>query len=247
MWSLTSLAISTKRKLRPSVRRTCQDRYDGSIGRQCPPTPGPGVNFMKPNGLLAAASITDQTSMSSSWQYIASSLTSAMLTCRKVFSSSLASSASRVPLTGTTLSTSWPKNSATALSDASSTPETIFGVFFRPYTGSPGLIRSGEKPTWKSAPARSPLIASRRGTTTSSVVPGYVVDSRITQQPLRTYGAMLSDAFSMYDRSGAPSRSGVGTEITATSKSAMSAGSADGVNRPVAIAAAISASVMSSM
>ena len=28
---------------------------------QCPPSPGPGVNFMKPNGLVAAASMTSQT------------------------------------------------------------------------------------------------------------------------------------------------------------------------------------------
>jgi hypothetical protein len=68
MLSLTSFAISTKRNVRPSVLLTCQERYDGSMGKQCPPTPGPGVNRMKPNGFVAAMSITDQTSMPSSWQ-----------------------------------------------------------------------------------------------------------------------------------------------------------------------------------
>ena len=38
------------------------------MGRQWPPTPGPGVNFMKPNGFVAAMSMTDQTSIPSSWQ-----------------------------------------------------------------------------------------------------------------------------------------------------------------------------------
>jgi hypothetical protein len=71
---------------------------------QCPPTPGPGVKAMKPNGLVAAASMTSHTSMPSSWQTVAISLTSAMLTCRKVFSSSLASSAARAEETVTTFS-----------------------------------------------------------------------------------------------------------------------------------------------
>ena len=30
----------------------------GSIGMQWPPTPGPGVNAVKPNGFVSAASIT---------------------------------------------------------------------------------------------------------------------------------------------------------------------------------------------
>ena len=60
---------------------------------------------MKPNGLVAAAATTDQTSMPSPWQNTASSLTRAMFTCRKVFSSSFASSASFGLRTGTTWST----------------------------------------------------------------------------------------------------------------------------------------------
>ena len=55
--------------------------------------PGPGLNDMKPYGLVAAASTTSQTSMPMRSQRIASSLTSAMFTERKMFSSSLVSSA----------------------------------------------------------------------------------------------------------------------------------------------------------
>ena len=40
---MTSFASSTNRNVRPRVCFTRHDRNDGSIGRQCPPTPGPGV------------------------------------------------------------------------------------------------------------------------------------------------------------------------------------------------------------
>ena len=57
---------------------------------------------MNPKGLVAAASITSQTSMPSRSQSWASSLTKAMLTERKTFSSSFESSAaSRVESTTT--------------------------------------------------------------------------------------------------------------------------------------------------
>ena len=63
---------------------------------------------MKPNGFEAAASITSQTSMPSLSQSIAISLTSAMLTERKMFSSSLESSAASGLVTSTTSSqTRW--------------------------------------------------------------------------------------------------------------------------------------------
>ena len=55
---------------------------------------------MKPNGLVAAASITSQTSTPSLSQTIAISFTSPMFTLRKVFSSSLTSSAASVVETG---------------------------------------------------------------------------------------------------------------------------------------------------
>ncbi len=71
---------------------------------QCPPMPGPGVNFMKPNGLVAAASITSQTSTPSLSHTIAISFTSPMFTARNVFSSSFTSSAASALVTGTTVS-----------------------------------------------------------------------------------------------------------------------------------------------
>ena len=49
---------------------------------QWPPRPGPGWNDWKPNGFVAAASTTSQTSMPIRSQSCASSLTSAMLTER---------------------------------------------------------------------------------------------------------------------------------------------------------------------
>ena len=56
---------------------------------------------MKPNGLVLAAWMTSQTSMFIRSQSIFISLTSAMFTQRKMFSSSLDSSATRVEDTGT--------------------------------------------------------------------------------------------------------------------------------------------------
>ena len=75
---------------------------------QWPPRPGPGWNFMKPKGLLAAASMTSQTSMSMRSQSMASSLTRAMLTLRKMFSSSLVISATSGVDTGTSWSSAGP-------------------------------------------------------------------------------------------------------------------------------------------
>ena len=59
---------------------------------------------MNPNGFVAAAPTTSQTSMPIRSQSWASSLTSAMFTDRKMFSSSLVSSAASGEETGTTLS-----------------------------------------------------------------------------------------------------------------------------------------------
>ena len=62
----------------------------GCSGRR---RPGPGRKGMNPNGLVAAASMTSQTSRPIRSHSSASWLTSAMLTLRNTFSSSLASSA----------------------------------------------------------------------------------------------------------------------------------------------------------
>src|SRR2546422_4718735 len=71
---------------------------------QWPPTPGPGVNFMKPNGFVAAASITSHTFTPSLSHTIAISFTSPMFTLRNVFSRILTSSAASVDDTGTSRS-----------------------------------------------------------------------------------------------------------------------------------------------
>jgi hypothetical protein len=60
--------------------------------------------------------------------------------------------------------------------------------------------------------------ASNRHWSTSSVVPGYVVLSRITSWPGRRVGSRLSTAEMMNEMSGSLLfRSGVGTQITVTS------------------------------
>ena len=71
---------------------------------QCPPRPGPGVNFMNPNGFVAAASMTSHTSTPSRSAMSAVSLTSPMFTARKVFSRILVSSAASADETGTMVS-----------------------------------------------------------------------------------------------------------------------------------------------
>ncbi len=60
---------------------------------------------MNPNGLVAAASMTSQAEMLSRPHTSASSLASAMLTCRKVFSYSFTISATVGEETSTTVST----------------------------------------------------------------------------------------------------------------------------------------------
>lgn len=100
---------------------------------------------MKPYGLVAAASTASQMSTPNGRAQRASSLMRAMLTWRKVFSSSLVSSAVRGPETGTgtVRSTRCPLNSSTAASEAASMPETSLGVFSSVQRGLPGSIRSG--------------------------------------------------------------------------------------------------------
>ena len=61
------------------------------------------MNFIKPNGLVAAASITSHTSTPRRSHMIASSLTRPMLIMRKVFSSSFAISAASAEETVTTV------------------------------------------------------------------------------------------------------------------------------------------------
>ena len=84
---------------------------------QCPPNPGPGVNFMKPKGLVAAASTTSHTSRPSLSHISSTSLASPMFTARKVFSSSFAISAAPVDDTGTIGWTAAPGCNADSVAD----------------------------------------------------------------------------------------------------------------------------------
>ena len=139
---------------------------------QWPPRPGPGWKLMNPNGFVAAASTTSQTSIPIRSQSCASSLTSAMFTERKMFSSSFVSSAASGEDTGWTVSTTPPYSSAARRVDSSLMPPTIFGTVFVDHMPLPGSTRSGEKARWKSSPAFRPESSSRIGWTTSRVVPG---------------------------------------------------------------------------
>ncbi len=83
---------------------------------------------MKPYGLVAAASTTSHTSMPMRSQRIASSLTSAMFTDRKMFSSSLVSSADSGVETSTTSSQTFSYSSTARRRHSSVSPPTILGV-----------------------------------------------------------------------------------------------------------------------
>src|SRR5512142_3246751 len=105
-----------------------QERYSGSIGMQCPPKPGPGVNFMNPNGLVAAASITSQTSTPRRSHMMASSFTNPILIIRYVFSSSFAISAASADETGTTVLIAAAYQAAATSPQAGVIPPITFGV-----------------------------------------------------------------------------------------------------------------------
>ena len=60
---------------------------------QCPPTPTLGRNFIKPYGLVSAAESASKVGMPRAFAIWANSFTSAIFTWRKVFSKSLAASA----------------------------------------------------------------------------------------------------------------------------------------------------------
>ena len=93
--------------------------------------PGPGVNFMKPNGFVAAASITSHTSTPSLSQTIAISFTMPMFTERKVFSSSFTSSAASVRRHRHDRVDAASHRAPIASSvQAGVMPPTTFGVFF---------------------------------------------------------------------------------------------------------------------
>ncbi len=95
---------------------------------QCPPTPGPGVNFMNPNGLVAAASMISQTSRPIRSHRSASWLTKAMLMFRKTFSSSFAISAASGDESSTTVSLMLASSAAARAVAAGVEPPTRRGT-----------------------------------------------------------------------------------------------------------------------
>ena len=99
---------------------------------------------MNPNGFVAALSITSQMSSPIRRQSCFSSLTSAMFTHRKMFSSSFTISAARVELTGTTFETICAYIPAAARPLAGLIPPTTLGICAKPYCLLPGSSRSGE-------------------------------------------------------------------------------------------------------
>ena len=138
---------------------------------QCPPRPGPGVNFMKPYGLVAAASMTSHTSRSSFSHMSATSFTRPMLIMRKVFSSSFTISAAWVEDTGTIVSKTVAKTWQASCVQRGVSPPTTFGTFFTLNFVFAGSMRSGAKASAKSLPIVSPA-SSSSGITNSWVVPG---------------------------------------------------------------------------
>ena len=167
---------------------------------------------MNPNGFVAAASTTSQTSMPIRSQSCASSLTSAMLTDRKMFSSSFVSSAASGDETVCTVPIAVPYSSAARREHSSVIPPTTLGTSFTSQ-GEPGSTRSGENARLKSSPAFSP-VDSRIGRSFSRVVPGYVVDSSTTSCPSRRRFAISCVAASTIERSGSRCfESGVGSAI----------------------------------
>src|SRR5665648_570176 len=106
-----------------------QERYSGSTGMQWPPMPGQGVNFIKPKGLVAAASMTSQTSMFSLLHICASSLTMEMLIMRNVFSSNLVISATSAEKTDTMVSSALEYQAEAPSVQAAVMPPMTLGVF----------------------------------------------------------------------------------------------------------------------
>ena len=126
---------------------------------------------MKPNGFVAAASITSQMSIPMRSHSTASSFTSAMFTERKMFSSSFDSSAASGAETTSTSSQTRSYSARASSAQSSVSPPTTLTVLRRVKSERPGSTRSGEKATWKSRPAASPD-SSSSGTSRSRVVPG---------------------------------------------------------------------------
>ncbi len=112
---------------------------------------------MKPKGLVSAAPITSQTSMPMRSKITFSSFTRAMFTERKMFSRSLADSATRALDTGTTRSSAAPYSAAAACGRRRVRAAHDLGDGAGGVVLAPGSSRSGEKARKKSLGVSSPL------------------------------------------------------------------------------------------
>ena len=117
---------------------------------------------MKPNGFVAAASITSQMSIPMRSHSTASSFTSAMFTDRKMFSSSLDSSAASGAETTSTSSQTRSYRARASAAQSSVIPPTTLTVLRSVKSERPGSTRSGENATWKSRPGREPGLFEQR-------------------------------------------------------------------------------------
>ena len=144
---------------------------------------------------------------------IASSLTSAMLTRRKMFSSSFAISATSGVETGTSSSQIAPVHVERAGRCRPRSGHRRSSACSRACSRcGPGRRAPGENASAKSLPASSPD-SSSSGTRWSRVVPGKVVDSSTTSWPFAITPASVRAAPSSGPRSGSRFRfSGVGTQ-----------------------------------
>ena len=171
--------------------------------------------------------MTSQASSPIRSQSRASWLTKAMLTLRKVFSSSFAASAASGEESSMTVSLIRRRSVAARAVVAGVAPPTRRGIVRPADTGSPGLIRSGAKASSKSWPARSPdarSIDSRKG---PIVVPGKVVLWRMTIVPGTRWRPMSSAAESTGERSGSfDAVTGVGTQTKTASAVAIASAAA---------------------
>ena len=158
---LTSLASSTKRKRWPRRPSTRQERYEGSIGRQWPPTPGPGVKRMKPNGFVEVASIAAQMSIPRSLREHRQLVDQGDVDVAERVLEQLDQLRLRGRGHRDDLVDERVVERLDRARESSSMPETTLGVLRRSQVGLPGSMRSGLYPSRKSCPARRPLVRSR--------------------------------------------------------------------------------------
>ena len=166
---------------------------------------------------------------------------------RKVFSSSFTISAACVDDTGITVSKTGSKDFTASWVQTAVSPPTTFGTLRTLNCLLAGSMRSGANASAKSSPTLRPR-ASRIGRKSSCVVPGYVVEPRITSWPARSRFWIASTAATMNEKSGSLVLvSGVGTQTLITSQPASSSKSVVACSLPASRCFATSACGTSSM